>query len=755
MTPSSDQKQEHIRTKQSMNQIIEMSTASEPPVRQHAEDVFQPLSPTGQPNSPSQRIQHISIPNGSSASFGYIVAKQWRADIANRRNTWAVVGTLLEAELLHKDIVTGAPAETPGITRESLVISDHVGDRIELSRSGDLIIMPFLHLREFLFRGLFADPSLPSCVDKLGGPTIVMDFNWGNTTFDMALSCSLIAKYINTSINDTSNPIMACTVSNNSTTYFGDVPQNTTMQRVMTPFDVRDVNLQFSDTHDDDSAERRGRMLLVMDAEDRQHLPDDLRTRSLDRTELTSIWEADHIALERGMSYVGCVGNLSDVLICPVTTGWRVAEELGQPVFCQYPHRVVRSQAEVHYRSRYIHETFLDPKYSVALTEERFYNTLPALCKTSSAHTVDLTALLICCKLLWPRTTIAEMPVYMPPDTQFLAEQLYVLVLRGIIETIPDDSATSAQSELSVLRTKTSLTTVGSFIGFSLVDSFASPCSAHLLAQLLDPNASDPALNPTSEAVVNTILSFIAIIEAYEGITHLNETIFLQHLRPGPEGWYKEELCGVGAGEAWRGPIWLALGIWQMLRSDPTLRDTEDFYDDTDAGDDYLALNDWNIIVHLPSTFGWDRAFESAVKAAKARGIDPPELSHTAQLTAEEMLAVEKALVRAFLDKLIYVSDVGYWSFEANNLLSGREIRRPTGSQMTQVWWLECQRREDPSAKLRMSRIIYCIYTHMSYEFDDSDDVWPTPADVTYVSRRAVQLVLEEVGMSELMPADV
>lgn len=738
-----------------MNQTIEMSTASEPPVRQHAEDVlqdFQPLSPIGLSNSPSRRIQHISIPNGSSASFGYIVAKQWRADIANRRNTWAVVGTPLEAELLHKDIVTGAPADTPGITRESLVISGHSGDRIELFRSGDLIIMPFSHLREFLFRGLFADPSLPSRVDKLGGPTIVMDFNWGNTAFDMALSCSLIAKYINTSINDSSNPVMACTVSNNSTTYFGDVPQHTTIQRVMTPFDAGYVNLQFSDTRDDDSADRRGRMLLVMDAEDRQNLPDEPRIRSLDRTELTSIWEANHIALERGMSYVGCVGNLSDVLICPGTTGWRVCEELGQPVLCQYPHRVVRSQAEVHYRSRYIHENFLNPRFFVMLTEECFYTTLPALCKTSSAHTVDLTALLICCKLLWPRTAIAEMPVYMPPDTQFLANQLDSLVLKGILETITDDSVPSAQSELSILRTKMSLTTIGRSIGFSLMDSFASPYSAHLMAQLLDPNASDPTLNPMSETVVNAILSLTAITETYEGITRLNETIHLQNLQTGPEEWYNEELRGVGAGEAWRGPIWLALAIWQTLRSDPAWRDTEDFYDDTDAEDDYLALNDWNIIVHLPSTFGWDRAFESAVDAAKARGIDPPYLSRTAQLTAEEMLAVEKALVRAFLDKLICVSDVGYWSFEANHLLSGREICRPTGSQMTQVWWSECQRREDPSAKVSMGRIIFCIYTHMSYEFDDSDDVWPTPADVTYVSRRAVQLVLEEVGMSELMP---
>lgn len=740
-----------------------MSSTTDPPPRQHAQDTlqhFQPLSPTGQPDSTSQRLQHISTPNGSSASFGYIVAKQWRADIANHRNTWAVVGTPLEAELLHKDIVTGAPADTPGITSESMVISGHAGDRVGLSRSGDLVIMPFSHLKEFLFRGLFAGPALSSWVDRLGGPTIVMNFNWGNTTFDMALSCSLVAKYIRVNINETSNVIMACTVSDNTTTYFGEMPEHMTIQRVMTPFDAHHVSLQFTDIHgaipaqpgtEDQSEERRGRLLLIMDTEDRQHLPNDLRPRSLDSTELTSIWATEHIAVDQGMSYVGCVGNLSDVLICPYTSGWRVSE--GQPVFCGYPHRIARSQAEVHYRSRYIHETFLNPRHFVMQAEEDFNTLLPALCETSPAHTVDLTAVLICCKLLWPRTAMAEVPVCMPQDTQLLAEHLDSLVMKGILEATHDDITPSTESELSILDTKTSLTIVGRTTALSLVESFQSPHSAHLLAQLLDPNGPDSALSPTSEAVVNAILSLIAVTETYNGATFLNEIICLGDLNKGPEAWYNAELHGVGAGEAWRGPIWLALAIWQRLRSDSAWRDSEDSYDGEDAGNHYLALNQGKITVHIPSTFDWDRAFESAVDAAKTRGINPPDLADEARLTAEEMLAVEKALVRAYLDKLICVTEAGFWSFGADHLLSGREISRPTGSQMTQVWWRECQARDHPSVQTPAGLSVFCIYTYMTYEYDMyEEDVEPIPADVTYVSRRAVQLVLEEVGMSELMP---
>lgn len=280
-----------------------MSSTTHDPPHQHAQDLpqdFQPLSPMGQPGSLSQRLQHINIPSGSSASFGYIVAKQWHADIANRRNTWAVVGTPLEAKLLYKDVVTGAPADTPGINRSSLVISGHAGDHVGASRSGLLVVMPFSHLRELLSHGLFTDPPLLSWINKLGGPTIVMDFNWGNATFDMAFSCSLIATYIRASINHASNLIMACTVSDNKATYFGEIQQHMTIQRVMTPFDARVLTLRFHDNipelitppppdTDGQPRERRGRWLLVIDDEDRQDLPEELRPRGLESTGLTSM----------------------------------------------------------------------------------------------------------------------------------------------------------------------------------------------------------------------------------------------------------------------------------------------------------------------------------------------------------------------------------------------------------------------------------------------------------------------------------
>lgn len=52
-----------------------------------------------------------------------------------------------------------------------------------------------------------------------GSPTIVMDFDWGNTTSDMAFSCLGVAKLIDKNLGAA---IMACTISSDDRKPFGD-----------------------------------------------------------------------------------------------------------------------------------------------------------------------------------------------------------------------------------------------------------------------------------------------------------------------------------------------------------------------------------------------------------------------------------------------------------------------------------------------------------------------------------------------------
>lgn len=733
-----------------------MSSTDDPALGQHKHNTlenFQPLVPTV---SASHRLQHISTPQGSSASFGYIVARQWRADVASNRKTWAVVGTDVEAQFLYKDLIAGAVADTPvsSINRETILLSTRAGDCATYRRSGQLVIMPYSQLREVLFLGMFVDIPLVDWIGTLGGPTIVMDFNWGKVSFDMALSCSLIAKYVKASRKSRTNVFMACTVSDNNTTYFGEINQHIKAQQVMTPFDAHSVRLRFceesksreafveSSEIEDGSSARGGRFLLVMDDHE---LPDGIMPQSLDSLELTSTGEAEYPLLDLGMSYVGSISNLRGVIIWPFTSAWGVCE--GQSTRCFGPHRTARSQAEIHYYSRYMHGT-VDPEAIIMQTEEEFNTCLPALCDDSPAHTVDLTALLVCCKLLWPRTAISKVPVYLPQDKQSLASQLQTLIMKRLLETFPEEHTPLDQSGLSILDTKTALTTTGKTTATLSVRTIDSPHGAHLLAQLLDPDGSDTALSQTSEAVVNTVLSLVAVTESLYGATIINETIVLQEDIRGKEQWYNTELYGVGAVEAWRGPIWLALSIWQKVRAEcpfPTL--------DEQNHDNRLLLNNGELLGYLNLTLDWDTAFETAADAAKARGLDVPELSNTARLTAEEMLAVEKALVRAYLDKIIYVTDTGVSTFKAKHLLSGRRIRRPLISQARQVWWTKCQGHNAPLSRDNPCAELFFIYTHMRYEKDETlGDVASIPLDVTYVSPTAVELVLEEAGKLELMP---
>ena len=107
-----------------------MSRADDPMSGQHGRNTlknFRPLAPT---MSASHRLQHISTPNGSSASFAHIVATQWRADVADNRKTWAVVGTDVEAGFLYRDLVANAVADTSesSINRVSVILSTRAGD---------------------------------------------------------------------------------------------------------------------------------------------------------------------------------------------------------------------------------------------------------------------------------------------------------------------------------------------------------------------------------------------------------------------------------------------------------------------------------------------------------------------------------------------------------------------------------------------------------------------------------------------------
>ena len=133
----------------------------------------------------------------------------------------------------------------------------------------------------------------------------------------------------------------------------------------------------------------------------------------------------------------------------------------------------------------------------------------------------------------------------------------------------------------------------------------------------------DPALSRTSEAVVNAILSLAVVTESLNGATRINEVIALQKDISGDDEWYNTELYGVAAGEVWRGPIWLAVAIWQKLRDNYLWRVPFDDYDE-ESQDDRLELNNGELLVYPYRSYEWDTAFEIIVDRARSSRSRPP-----------------------------------------------------------------------------------------------------------------------------------
>lgn len=161
---------------------------------------FEPLKPevmettTAAANTASQRLQRIHITTGCMGAFGYVVAKQWRADSAVDRETWAVVNTELECDVLSQGLISGDASDVPGLAIDSKRI-DMINEAkdCENAGQGQLRIMRFSTLWEFLRRCYLQRWRWEL---KFGSPTIVMNFGWGNTDSDMALSCLGVTKLI-------------------------------------------------------------------------------------------------------------------------------------------------------------------------------------------------------------------------------------------------------------------------------------------------------------------------------------------------------------------------------------------------------------------------------------------------------------------------------------------------------------------------------------------------------------------------------
>ncbi|KAL1883923.1 hypothetical protein Daus18300_000031 [Diaporthe australafricana] len=741
----------------------------EPPVLNSIE-AFKPLVPKDGMASTSQRLQHIYVTNGSPSSFGHVVSKQWRSDSAIGRNTWAVLGTEDEVAILLADLINGDITDVPG---QAMDVESMVAPAPTEALSGlgtcRLVFVTFKHLVRVLSECFLKGPTW-GWDAMFGSPTVVMNFASGDMTFEMAFACPLLARLIEDTIGTSLQTIMACTVSNDNMPYFGKEWRDVQMQEITVLTRAPRPAMEFMH-YAVDQSESPEEMKEAVSNSRRKNSRNGVKKRSLlvaGNPLLSEVsWTSKDpkpifarelhvlrqdatrdLVIDDKMAHFGCVSNVGDVIIQPFTAGCTF--DRLQLTWGAGEHCLPRSQVEINYHSQHCQESAAQPNILVLASKEQF-DSLPAHCETSIAHGAELARLLICCKLIWPGVPIANIPVLLPENENFTMHQLRFLSVKRLVvrplKDIPGEATRPGKREMPHLYMTMTMTKLGHTTATILMHGVQSLHSAHLLGQLLDPTGGVDGLSYMNVGIVDAILALAVLTETRDdGETQLKAVISMRKPQPSSRDWY-EGLRGVGAGQAGRGPMWLAVGIWQKLMTDHSLRGPLE-YCGRRPPEKCVAVNHGCIDLFNFATLHWDRRLVVMNSiCASLYGISPAGLLSTTTLGDQELLAVEVALVRAFMERIICVVKYGE-EFEARDMASGCVVGRPFRSQEAQIWWEDCVRR-DTLPNGRKPPVTFWVYSHLIYSGSDYDDggVIRIPQDLAHVSFRAYRLAHEGTSL--------
>ncbi|POS70423.1 hypothetical protein DHEL01_v211186 [Diaporthe helianthi] len=745
---------------------------------------FQPLVPPPPGSqSASHWLQHIYVKNGSPATFGHVVSKQWRSDNLKRRSTWAVVRTPLEVNLLKQDLISGDASDILGGAIDERTVTTPSVDLPD-SNAG-IVIVTFEYLVKFL-----SDCLQPAKKDddedeeedeeedgeeenkgvewnsgwdtEWGNPTFVMNFAFGDMSFEMAFTCPLIVALIEANLRRDVDTLMACTVSNVDSAYFGwsgvktqkvhKSVKRTLSYRTNDSWGGHDRKNSFkemerllSDVADEDPPTEGKRTLLLMDPSMLKYFAENQAPQFANKAELLrEPGTAKIICVNNKTTYLGQVSGISNVVIFPYADGFKSLSE--QTVSGTDKYGVLRSRAEMRYYAGCNQESTPQPQIDIPMRHKKF-DALTTYCETSAAHNKDLARLLVCCKLIWPHPAFADMPVLLPQDEKVVICQIGYLCSMGILNRtleLPAEEDLVGSWEKQDLFRMMSLTNVGRKTGMLLKQGVWSVHSAHLLAQLFATSGEPGSLDKNSIAVREAVSAFSVLTEISErGETDINAVVASVKGQHGERSWYEEHLKGVAKNKAGRGPIWMALGIWRFLMHDYKLRGSLRWSQSLKKPQPWPSqLLNKELFIDVERSFRWDERLEAFNTICEQLSEERPaiELGDT-PLTPQELLYIEVALVKAFMDRIMVVEDHGE-NFLGWDLASGIQLGRPPPRQEPQIWW-ESRRRKDRLKNGKMFPV-FCIYSYLVYALDpDSDTVTIQAVDATAVSARSVRLAFE------------
>lgn len=725
---------------------------------------FTPIKPVTDPAS-RELTEQVIIKNSSAEGFAYVLLKQWRGDSTSnpQRETWGVVQTPVEVGLVYKDLSEGHISDGSDPAAGQLATGVTGG-----TEKGKLSITTFGELAVALLRTLRGSVPFPEDV------SIVMNFGYGLVTFDMAFVSTSLVRLMKNSVAAGNNTLAVCTVSNNSRSFFGRgwppraIHEIDNEENSMDRYEWRSAPAGAQEGAEDTggaldlfrgACQQEGhekRVVLFMslwrryagDLDPRKYFrvqrisaPAVVHTHKYELSDHTT---GTNIAIDSGVTYVGPFKNVGRVLVPWHTPGFEFDSRSSQVVMNQ---SCRRSKSEIEYASRIRGEGGHSPQVHCDMTLSEF-RSAPQVPTTSPAHTQDLARLLLIYIHTWAGSDLplADIPATLPADEYTVEEQVRRLMLKGLVEVQAPPSNPFAAVGRRRLHSVLKLTGVGSTTTELLMTmSIESVHVAHFLAQLLGGHTA------ASEAAKAAVFNIATVLETAGGLTKLASIVNTSGATQKIIEDYKSA-TGAEKGAAanlGHGPLWLSLTLWYEMRVDKNYRAEESAYQHADGPApqvDLLACVGKvdQLIINSMRSFEWDHTL------AKVReiltGSQEDEYLFEDELSREDLLSIEQALVRAYLDKLVYIPlshGIGNETPFAYDLTSNRPIQSPGGSQKYQLDEEHC-RNADRLPDGRPPPGIFCFYTYLEMWEDESGQPRWSGQDMTHVSWEAVWRVLKD-----------
>lgn len=732
---------------------------------------FTPIKPVEADAAARELTEQVVMKNSTADGFACVLLKQWREDTSSspRRDTWGVVGTALEAGLVYRDLEGGhiSDGSSQAIPEGQLATPDTYE-----AGKGQLIITSFEKVAEVVLVALAGRTSFPENVSA------VLNFGYGSVTFAMAVVSTSLVRLIRNSLVMRNNTLAVCTVCNSSTSFFGRgwpprmVHEIGSEEANMDRYEWRtspagaggeqqpqegDGTQSASDHFKKACQAKRGekRMVLLMD------LPRDLALEIGEDSHIrwqrhsSEHWVYDskhelqdrakgaNIAVNTGIDYIGPIKNVGRVLIHKHVRGF-VYDSRNSHMVMKYYTR--RSKSEIEYAGRLHGAAEPPPQIYCDMTLPEFQGS-PHMPSTSPAHTADLPRLLLVYIHTWAGAglPVADMPVTLPTDEYTVEEQLRRLAVKGLVKVLAPPSKPHGAVGRRLLYSALGLTTAGKDTAVMILyGNIESIHVAHLLAQVVGGNAQ------ATDVVEDAALNIASVLETAEGATKLAGIVDTRGSSRQTLGDFKSRglLQGGAAPSVGRGPLWAGIALWHKMRTDKNFRAEENVYmmGASPALLDILAGvgKPKALQINRTRSFEWDRTLHK-LRAQVGRNKGSEYLFQD-ELSGEELLHMEKALVRAYLDRLAYIplsQNIKNETPFAYDLTSNCPLQMPDGAQKWQLDEEYC-RGLDRLPNGQRPPGIFCFYTYLELEEDESGRSKWSAQDMTHVSWEAVYRVLSE-----------